>query len=78
MTVSMTDTELDAVAELLKDLGVDFDETLRSHGAVHVATHSGHVIKVSERDLTKTLKQVEAKLGSPAKLVIKGVISKFC
>ena len=78
MTISMSENEFDAVSDLLKSLGIDIDDALRSRGAMHVTAHSGHVIKVSERDLVNSLNQVETKLGTPAKLVIKTAISKFC
>lgn len=78
MTVSMSENEFNAIVDILKGLGVDFDATLCSRGVVHVATHGGHIFKVSEQDLVKSLNQVETKLGTPAKLVIKTAISKFC
>lgn len=78
MTVSMSENEFDAIRGLLKSLGVNFDDALSSSGAMHVVAHSGHVIKISERDLVKSLNQAETKLGIPAKLVIKTAISKLC
>ena len=78
MTVSMSENEFNTIVDILKGLGVDFDAALCSRGVVHVTTHGGHIFKVSEQDLVKCLNQVETKLGTPAKLVIKTAISKFC